>query len=174
MTHRSLFSSSGWSHWQGVADDSALVSVAVDGLDPSRVCWWSAVGPLAAPAAACASGPSEFDSALVSVQVHVQPSCARGLNFGTLLLGYSDSESAQLRLERSGLASSRSDSSAWLGAIMIPVTLGPAHWCPAAARVRVRLGVRVHASLGRSKCFFFRRIPGPPLTRVGLPWLIRD
>ncbi len=119
----SLFS--GWSHWQGVADDIVLVSVAVDGLDSPRVCWWNAVGSLAAPAAC---GPSEFDSALVSVQVpsQVQPSCARGLNFGTLLFGYSDSESVQLRLERSGLASSRSDSSAW--AIMIPVTLlvGPA------------------------------------------------
>jgi hypothetical protein len=116
----SLFS--GWSHWQGVADDDVLVSVAVDGLDSSRVCWWSAVGSLAAPAC----GPSEFDSALVSVHVQVQPSCARGLNFGTLLFGYSDSESVQLRLERSGLASSRSDSSAWA----IPVTLGPAQLLP--------------------------------------------
>jgi hypothetical protein len=119
----SLFS--GWSHWQGVADDNVLVSVAVDGLDSPRVCWWNAVGSLATPAAC---GPSEFDSALVSVQVQVQPSCARGLNFGTLLFGYSDSESVQLRLERSGLASSRSDSSAW--AIMIPVTLGPAQPLP--------------------------------------------
>ena len=105
-----------------MADDDVLVSVAVDGLDSSRVCWWSAVGSLAAPAC----GPSEFDSALVSVHVQVQPSCARGLNFGTLLFGYSDSESVQLRLERSGLASSRSDSSAWA----IPVTLGPAQLLP--------------------------------------------
>jgi hypothetical protein len=34
----SLFSS--W--FQGVADDNILVSVAADGLDSSRVCWWSA------------------------------------------------------------------------------------------------------------------------------------